>query len=308
MGIHNLYSKRNKTPVDVFTYDELPKKLKIQIVHLWTNFFTQLHEDYRKEIWEVIHSILSEEFGKTTLLADDLRRFYDSYRVEFYFEEKANLDECLDIIETVFKFIRNAKKNYRQRNYNELQLHYEAEQAVNDLNTRFLENAVGFTLEQGKIIHLDNELLHKEVTIPAFNLLNSTTFKNANDEFVSAHEHFRFKRNKECLVDCLKTMETTMKIICNENGWTYNQNDTAKTLIDTCFKNKLIPDYLQTQFSSLRAMLESGIPTLRNKLGAHGQGIQKIKVPDHFANYMLHLTATTVQFLVSCQKESEPVL
>jgi hypothetical protein len=308
MSIHDLYSKRNKKPVDLFTYEELSEKLKTQIVHLWTNFFAQLHEDYRQEIWEAIHSILSEEFGKKTLLADDLRTFYDSYRVEFYFEKKATLDESLDIIETVFKFVGKSKDIYQQRNYHELRLHYEPEQAIKDLNTRFLENAVGFAFEQGQIIRLDNELLHKEVTIPAFNLLNSTTFKNANDEFLSAHEHFRFKRKKECLADCLKTMETAMKIICNENGWTYNQNDTAKTLIDICFKNKLVPDYLQTQFSSMRAVLESGIPTLRNKLGGHGQGTKRITVPDHFANYMLHLTATTVHFLISCQKEIKPVL
>jgi hypothetical protein len=308
MNIHDLYSKRNKKPVDVFTYDELSEKLKIQIVHIWTDFFAQLDEDYRQKIWEAIHSFLSKEFGKKTLLADDLRRFYDSFRVEFYFEKKATLEESLDIIETVFKFIRKAKEVYQKRNYRELQLHYEPEQVIKDLNTLFLENAVGFALEQGQIIRLDNELLHKEITIPAFNLLNSTTFKNANDEFLSAYEHFRFKRNKECLADCLKTMETTMKIICSENEWTYNQNDTAKSLIDICLKNKLIPDYLQSQFSSIRAVLESGVPTLRNKLGGHGQGIQKIKVPEHFANYMLHLTATTVHFLISCQKEIKPAL
>jgi hypothetical protein len=308
MNIHDLYSKRNKKPVDGLTYDELPEKLKVQIVHLWTNFFAQLKEDYRKQIWKAIHSILSVEFGKKTLLDDDFQRFCDSYRVEFYFEKQATLDDSLDIIEIVFKFMIKAKELYRQRNYHELQLCCEPEQAIKDLNTRFLENAVGFALEQGKIIRLDNELLHKEATIPAFNLLNSITFKNANDEFLSAHEHFRFKRNKECLTDCLKTMETIMKIICSENGWTYKQNDTAKTLIDICFKNMLIPDYLQTQFSSIRAVLESGIPTFRNKLGGHGQGTQKIKVPDHFANYMLHLTATTVHFLISCQKEIKPVI
>ncbi len=308
MSIHDLYSKRNKKPDDVFTYAELSEKLKIQIVHLWTNFFSQLYEYDRQSIWEAIHSILSEEFGKKTLLTNGLARYSDSYRVEFYFEKKATLDESLDIIETVFKFIKNIKEIPQQVNYDELPIHYEPEQVIKDLNTRFLENAIGFAFEQGKIIRLDNELLHKEVTIPTFNLLNSTTFKNANDEFLSAHEHFRFKRNKECLVDCLKTMETTMKIICNENGWTYSQNDTAKNLIDICLKNKLIPDYLQTQFSTIRAVLESGIPTLRNKLGGHGQGIQTIKVPEYFANYMLHLTATTVHFLISCQKEIKPII
>ena len=74
MSIHDLYSKRNKKPVDVFTYDELSEKLKIQIVHLWTNFFAQLLEDYRQEIWEAIHSILSEEFGKKNLVGRRLTK------------------------------------------------------------------------------------------------------------------------------------------------------------------------------------------------------------------------------------------
>ena len=81
---------------------------------------------------------------------------------------------------------------------------------------------MGFALEQGHIIRLDNELLHKEVNIPAFNLLNLIISKNANEEFLSAPEHFKFKRNKEYLADWLKRMETTMEIICNENRWTYN--------------------------------------------------------------------------------------
>ena len=212
--------------------------------------------------------------------------------------------KSIDIIEIVFRFIIKAKEIYQSRNYHTLQLNFEPEQAVKDLNTRFLENAIGFMFQQDKIIRVDNNLLHQEIIIPAFDIFISQTFKNANDEFLSAHEHFRHKKNKECLADCLKTLETTMKIICSENGWTYdNSKDTVKTLIDICFKNKLIPDYLQTQFSSLRAILESGIPTLRNKLGGHGGGVQQIVVPDHFASYMLYLTGTTTYFLISCQKE-----
>lgn len=306
MAIHDIYSKRNKNKDEVFKYNDLLEKLKIQIVHIWKNFFKQLPQDFIDKAWNNIHSILCEEFGKKSLLEDDLRRFRDSYRVEFYFENKATLEECLDIIEIVFRFITKAKEVYRLAYYFDLQLNYPAEQAVQDLNTRFLENSIGFTYEQGKVIRVDNTLLHQQTIAPAFVFLNSATFRNANDEFLSAHEHFKNKRNKECLSDCLKALETTMKIICNENGWTYKQTDTAKTLIDICFKHKLIPDYLQTQFSSLRSILESGIPTLRNKLGGHGQGIQKINVPDYFANYMLYLTGTTIYFLTACQKVIKP--
>lgn len=93
MAIHDIYSKRNKNQADIFSYDEIPEKLKIQIVHIWTLFFQQLNENYREELWEAIHSILCQEFGKKSLLKNDLRNFYDSYRVEFYFESKATLEE-----------------------------------------------------------------------------------------------------------------------------------------------------------------------------------------------------------------------
>lgn len=303
MSIHDTYSKRNKSTPDVFSYDELTEKLKNQIVHIWNNYFDQLSTELRIEFWEYIHKILCEEFGKKSLLEDYLERYYDSYRVAFYFEKKATLEECLDIVEIIFRAIAKVKDIFLSRYYSEPRFNYSAEQAIKDLNTRFLENAVGFSFEQGKIIRVDNSLLHREVIIPVFSFLNSNTFRNANDEFLSAHEHFRHNRYKECLADCLKAFETTMKIICDQNAWAYKQNDTAKALIDICFKNNLVPNYLQTEFSSFRAQLESGIPTLRNKLGGHGQGTQQIKVPKHFASYMLYLTGTTIYFLISCQKE-----
>ncbi|WP_390834051.1 DUF7014 domain-containing protein, partial [Calothrix parietina] len=48
--------------------------------------------------------------------------------------------------------------------------------------------------------------------------------------------------------------------------------------------------------------LESGIPTVRNKNAGHGQGSQSIAVPQHFAAYQLHLTASTILFLLEAEK------
>ncbi|MEH2051540.1 MAG: hypothetical protein V7K70_17740 [Nostoc sp.] len=119
---------------------------------------------------------------------------------------------------------------------------------------------------------------------------------------MKAHEHYRHGRYKECLVECLKAFESTIKTICDSQGWIYQPGDTAKKLIDICFQNNLIPAYLQTQFTSLRANLESGIPTLRNKNGGHGQGSQPLIVPQHFAAYQLHMTASTILFLLELEK------
>jgi hypothetical protein len=271
----------------------LTEKLKIQIEHIWKNFFNQVGENSKEEIWEIIHSTLCEEHAKRTLFESAFGNgVRNSYKVEHYFEKLTNVEESLDVIEIVFRYIERTPKILKDFRYIDFDGNYKPEQAVSDLNTRFLENGIGYNYQNQNIIRVDNTLLHKEVIIETLQFLSTQTFKNANDEFIKAHEHFRHKRQKECLVDCLKALETTMKIICQENNWHYNKTDTAKKLIETCINNKLIPEFLLSHFSSLRTSLESGVPTIRNKLGGHGQGVTTVTVPDHYASYILYLTGT----------------
>jgi hypothetical protein len=147
------------------------------------------------------------------------------------------------------------------------------------------------------LIRVDSEFLHSEAVKPVLTALRITGFQGANEEFLLAHEHYRHGRHKECLVDCLKAFESTMKSVCKIRGWTTQPNDTAKSLIATCFSNGLIPAYLDSQFASLRSVLESGVPTVRNKNGGHGQGVDPVVVPDYMARYALNLTATSILFL-----------
>jgi hypothetical protein len=162
------------------------------------------------------------------------------------------------------------KENFQYKHNN----HVEAspDEAIEELNQRFKENAIGFQYEQGDIIRVDSTYVHSEIVKPALSLLWNTKFDGANEEYLKAHDHYRHGRNKECLTECLKAFESSMKIICKEKGWALNQNDTAKKLIQTCFQNNLVPSFTQNQFTSLQNLLESGIPTIRNNLGGHGQG------------------------------------
>lgn len=89
-----------------------------------------------------------------------------------------------------------------------------------------------------------------------------------------------------------------MKIICKEKNWSFNQSDTAKKLIQICFTNQLVPTFTQNQFTSLQNSLESGIPTIRNKLGGHGQGAIPQKVDDEMTRYILNLTGSNIIFLI----------
>jgi hypothetical protein len=133
-------------------------------------------------------------------------------------------------------------------------------------------------------------------------LLHGEDFNGANEEYVAAHDHYRHGRYKECLNDCLKAFESTMKTICIKREWTHRETDTAKPLIDTCFANGLLPAFMKAHIGAIRCALESGIPTIRNKLGGHGQGHIPKEVPAFYATYLLHETATTIVFLVQAYK------
>ena len=50
-----------------------------------------------------------------------------------------------------------------------------------------------------------------------------------------------------------------------------------------------------------RSMLESSVPTGRNKLSGHGQGSTPTTVPDYLVAYMLHMTASTIVFLAEAE-------
>jgi len=172
------------------------------------------------------------------------------------------------------------------------------------LNARFGENAVGYEYADGKIIRIDNQLTHAEIVKPVLEVLRDKRYANAQKEFLDAHVHYRHGKYAEALVDCNKAFESTMKIICNKRKWSVGPNATASEMIRACYDSGLIPAYWQTHFAGLRSVLESGIPTARNRLGGHGAGAaQSLAIPQNLVAYVLHLTASTILFLAEAEKK-----
>ncbi|MEH2410379.1 MAG: hypothetical protein V7K36_16425 [Nostoc sp.] len=218
---------------------------------------------------------------------------------DFMLETKV-IEEILDVVELSFELIDRAYRDDSLRCITKSKI--TPDEAIKELNYRFREHGVGYQYESGEIIRVDSQIIHAEAVKPVLELLSDTRFQGANEEFLKAHEHYRHGRYKECLVECLKSFESTMKTICDIRGWIYQPGDPAKNLINVCFQNNLIQPYLQTQFTSLKSNLESGVPTMRNKNAGHGQGSQPLTVPQYFAAYQLHLTASTILFLLEAEK------
>lgn len=319
MAIFDLFSKRQKKlrgeVADVYIYDDLPDPLRVQIVHIWTETLGNLEQwelgqlelgqlELRqvRRAYEFIVNTLCREYGVFKLPGTKNYggREYTQELRDFFLCER-DVEKALDAIEVSFKAIddRTREFGYLLRG----DASKRADEAISDLNDRFKEHGVGFQYTNGEIMRVDSELIHVEAVKPALRLLNQKQYQGAQQEFLSAHEHYRRGKNKEALNDCLKSFESTMKVICDKRGWKYESNATAKTLIKVCFDNELVPSFWQQQLASLQSMLESGIPTGRNKLSAHGQGSSPTSVPEHLVAYMLHMTASTLLFLIKAEED-----
>ena len=300
MPIFETYSKRKTGLPEIYTYDTIPNKLKNQVYHIWNRFFNQqnIPMEHEKFVRNEIYQTILEEEGEKKLYYNEHYVDNDPKRqVENYFDSLQDTDKILDVVEITFYFISRLYKFLIDQNPY-LQIYYTDVKALEDLNSRFKENGIGYQLENGKIVRTDSKYIHSEITKPTLSLLINTRFLGANEEYLKAHEHYRHGRNKECLTECLKAFESTMKIICTEKGWIFNQTDTTNKLVQICFQNNLVPAFTQNQFSSLQNLLVSGIPTIRNKLGGHGQGQIPQRVDDEMTRYALNLTGTNIIFLV----------
>ncbi|WP_372057187.1 hypothetical protein P7L74_15890 [Tistrella mobilis] len=291
MGITDLFSKRQKRErgeaPDVYVYNSLPEPLRVQILYIIRDAVGVDRCEYScaKDLYTDINHILCREFGVLTLTEHAMLMSDRDVIFSFLLKEKS-VERVIDVVELFFRKI-------------------EEYIALSELNARFQEHGVGYRFELGRIIRIDSQFMHSEIVKPTLLVLNNKEFEGANEEFLRAHEHYRHGRYKECLVAALNSFESTMKTICSLRGWETQPKNTAKNLISICLDNGLLAPYSETQLSSLRALLESGIPTIRNKNGGHGQGTSPVAVPGYLARYALNLTATTILMMVqanNCEK------
>lgn len=294
----NLFSKRQKKLrgeiPDIYTYDNLNVNIRTQIIYIFKDVIGgDDHNNYKLyNAYDLLRKVLLREYGLFNLCDRNFSQPDEDF-LNFLVSEK-DTEKVIDAIELICRFIDiHVRKNHWD--YSPI---IEIDDAIYEINERFKEHCIGYSYENGEIIRVDSSYIHLEITKPTIALLWNQSFIGANEEYMKAHNHYLHGRNKECLNECLKSFESVLKTICKEKGWQFNQTDTSKKLIKICFDNGLVPSFTQNQFTSLQNLLESGIPTIRNKLGGHGQGSEKITVDDNMTRYALNLTGTNIIFLI----------
>jgi len=300
MPIYELFSERQRRLrgdfPDVLSFDEIPESLRIQVLHITDDAigFDEHSEDMTDYPYKHIRDILCREYGKHLL---DPHPYDRRTELHQFFLKTKSTEQALDVVELLFRLIDRTLRDPHGL-VSRRKVKINPDEAIGEVNERFKKAGVGYAFENGKIIRLDSTYVHAEITQPAIKLLWNDTFSGANDEYMIAHEHYRHGRNEDCITNCLKAFESTLKIICDKRGWIVGRKDTAGKLIDVCVNNGLIPEFLEAQNRTLQSMLKSGVPTIRNNVSGHGQGNKKRQVNETIAKYCLNLTGANIIFLI----------
>jgi len=300
-----LYSKRLKKQLEagqpaVYQYDVLSLEFRRQVVHIWHDTlpyevsFNVGRTSSTELAWNRIIKIYTDEMGVFSL--DDSTPNPFEQCVSFI--QTADAQCALDLIDLSFKVIYE----FPQVNPYELlsmgvAMPLSPDAAIQKLNRRFQEHKIGYEFIEGSLIRKDSQFIHAEAVEPAIRLLHRMAFQGPSDEFMKAHEHYRHGRYSEAIVEALKAFESTLKIICTKQGWTYAPTDTAGRLIQIVIDNGLVDKSLTNHLTGLRTVME-GLPTIRNKTSGHGAGPISVVIPEYLASYALHLAAANIVFLV----------
>ena len=302
MGLFQWSAKDKKCIVQsapLFEYDHLPETFRAKVLYLWSD------ANPMPIFWEQLSQRFIRQKGFFGLGANA----YELDNVNQYFLS-CDTASALELMELIFHTLADQvagvptfeeSEQLRSQSTEHGAVYsfalYDIKALLAQLNALFNEYKLGYQYLNGKITRRDDEYTHDEIIAPAMTLLLDSRFEGAAQEFSVAHEHYRAGRTKECITECNKAFESTMKAICDSRKWKYEKTAQAKSLIDILVKNGLLGPEQSSFFGALRSLLESGVPTLRNKQSAHGQGKTILDVPQHVAQYALNLTAANILFL-----------
>jgi len=310
MAIIKLYSRRlqeaSKTEPDIYQYDVIPSALRVQVsMAIQDAMGTEreyMRNEYVREAYELAHNILKREYGTESLPSThSLIAGSDYACVHRQITHDYNILNALDAIELCCSLIDGEIcRGHLNSGTNANDI---CDSSISEINQRFRQHAIGYEYANGQIIRIDSQVIHEEAIKPALLLLSDPEFAGAEEEFHKAFQYYRHGENKAAIASCVASLESTMKSVISIMGWELPQKQTVKPLFDVMYEKELIPPFWHGHFGGLRSMLESGVPTVRNKLAGHGQGPEIVEVPANYVSFALHQTAACIVFLVKAMDD-----
>lgn len=297
--IFMVFSKRNKIEEEISINGEVRNRIFMLLIKLPENYNESGHyyfgnkfsvEGFLNEILEIIMF----RTGKFDVVNNNIRNTDGIFNFLLNCKGKVFLDFLEDMFRTnEFSKINEYKKNKLIEDINYVftieNVKYELtpykEHRISEGNWSKVES-VTYPI----IICKEEIFINVEAIDPAIELLMDDRFKNANNEFLEGLDHYKHKRYKEAIASCCCSLESVMKIICSINKWKYNDNATGLPLIKNIIEKSQSPNWYEGIISPTL--------TIRNKLGPHGKGTNKIDVTKLQAQLQINLVASQIIFLI----------
>jgi hypothetical protein len=135
--------------------------------------------------------------------------------------------------------------------------------AVDELNARFRQAGEKLHYHNGFIQLSDEELSLREIEGPFWGLVADPLWKNIDTDMKEAIDR-RDNSDRDPAFYAARALESTIKIISDENGWTHGKERGAHNYIDNLRSNLFLVDWEADA-------LKSFFSKIRNPLG-HGPG------------------------------------
>jgi hypothetical protein len=290
---------------EIYVYDEAPPQFRHQICSAFSDgigpytsvglYDVSVSRDTTKanECWRAIDHICFKEIFPYREYA---KRQFPSEGVIEALTTIKDIDVFLSIVEIGCLFLVDmAEDTYLGTSKRQAVLG-----AISEINERFEQHAIGYQFENGKIIRKDSEFIHAEIIKPALSLLAQPIFEKINDEFMTAHEHYRLKNFKDAVTAANRSFETMLKVICDLEKWKYRKGDRASELVTLVSQNGLFTHDFDKGILAYTAAMKTGLPTVRNDAGGHGEGLEDNAVTSEIARYAIDLAASNILFLGNC--------
>ncbi|MXZ63088.1 MAG: hypothetical protein F4Y98_05690 [Chloroflexi bacterium] len=146
------------------------------------------------------------------------------------------------------------------------------------------------------IIKVEEGLVYSEAVEPALDALSTDQYSVADHEFRKALEHYRDGEFSSSLTDCGSALESVLKVICQEKGWSCDASDTLGALLDNVVPQLGLAPAFKEKFKLLA--------TIRNTYSSSHGGGQTPRDPDRtLTQYMITSTAATIVFLVGVAED-----
>lgn len=288
--MYKLFSQRIKDEEgnpEVYSYHFI-EKFRIQFLHILKDVSSK-----SKFFQDVYYTSICETYAREAgITAVAFPPSVNDANALYHFLLMCNDVEFLDMFDLICSEYIDNSELFSYMTYSTT-----CKNLINEINMRLKQNSIGYEFCNHEIVIKTNEFAHENIIKPSLKLLLDNDFITAEQEFITAFSEYKRENNKQAIIEAAKAFESTMKIICDKCYGGHRENDTASKLLALLKANNFFPAYLEDYMNGLIKTLGSGVPTVRNKLTAHGQGSSVIDVPDEYVEYTLNAVATNMILL-----------